>query len=205
MKHGVLNAFLLVAVLSGGVLALLAGRERSRLSRRYERLVRTTGPFSISDPSKLYFQAVDTGEPFHFAWHAYLPANYRMVVIGSLGPDCSSTSNYPRDFIARVRFHQEEQGIMQVYTNFSSSGVRFGFRDKELTELLRDRWDRLLVEQLGTRELAVADHDRPVVLLRLTLPDELAGEARKKLSKDVQKKYVPVVFQLGLDPTLSEP
>jgi hypothetical protein len=70
---------------------------------------------------------------------------------------------------------------------------------------MRDRWGRIRVEQLGAAGLATLGPNQPAVLLRLTLPDDVQAEARKKLSRSVQKQFVPLLFELHLGPTAPKP
>jgi hypothetical protein len=80
-----------------------------------------------------------------------------------------------------------------------------GLGDKALAELLRDRWDKVRVEQLGAPELTILEADQPAVLLRLTLPEDLPREAKKSLSPYAQQQFVPVLFELDLGPRTSKP
>jgi hypothetical protein len=73
MKHRVLDLYLLIAALIGGTLAWQTGRERSRLSEKYDEPARVTGDLPIADASKVHVRALDTGDPMHFAWRVYYP------------------------------------------------------------------------------------------------------------------------------------
>jgi hypothetical protein len=201
MKHRVFDWFLLVVTLIGGVLAWQTGRERSRLSERHRRLVGMAGELPIADPSKVYARALDTGEPLHFAWRVYLPANYNRALRSSGGGALgASTSRRPSEFIARLRFRQDNQGVMEVYNHFANGSTRVSLGDKTLADLLRNRWDKVRVERLGAPEVAVIEPDKPAVLLRLTLPDDMQDEARTKLSPDNQARLLPVLYELDLGP-----
>jgi hypothetical protein len=207
MKHRLLDGLLILALLSGGILAGKTGLERSRLEARHARLARMTGDLPVTDPSKLYFQAIDTGEPLHFAWRVYLPPKYNQVLsCRSDGSSSSSTSSSSAatELIARVRLREDEQGQLQVYTHFGGGSSRMGVGDKALAERLRGRWGRVRVEQLGAPELAVLGPDQTTVLLRLTLPDDLEAEAREKLDRSMQRS-VPVLYELVLGPKASNP
>jgi hypothetical protein len=199
MKHRVFDWLLLVVALIGGVLAWQTGRERNRLSERHRRLVEMAGELPIADPSKMYIRALDTGELLHFAWRVYLPANYNRALSSSGGSSLSSsTSRRPSEFIARLRFRQDEQGVMEVYNHFANGSTRISIGDQTLADLLRNRWDRVRVEQLGAPEVAVIEPDQSAVLLRLTLPDDMKDEARAKLSPDNQARFLPVLYELNL-------
>jgi len=198
MKHRAFDLVLLIVVLSGGILAWQTGRERSRLEGKRERLVRTIGDLPIADPSKVYVRALKTGEPMHFAWRVYLPPNYIQLLSASTGNQGNAWPTRSSEFVARVRLHRDEQGVLQVYTQFSAASSRLSLGDKTLAELLRDRWDKIRVEQLGAAGLTAIEPDQSAVLLRLTLPDDLLGEARKKLSPYAQQHNIPFLFELAL-------
>jgi hypothetical protein len=208
MKHRLLDWLLILALLVGGILAGKTGWERSRLEAKHARLARMTGALPVTDPSKMYFQGIDTGEPLHFAWRVYLPPNYNQVIscrtsTGS-SSSTSSSSSGPTELIARVRFREDEQGLLQVYDHFGGGSSRMGIGDKALTELLRGRWDRVRVEQLGAPQLAVLGPDQTAVLLRLTLSADLEAEARKRPDGSLQQ-MLPVLFELVLGPKASKP
>jgi hypothetical protein len=205
MKHRAIDWLLLLAFLIGGALAWRNGRERSRLAEKHARLARLTGELPVADPAKVSVQALDTGEPLHFAWRVYYPPNYTQVLRHSDGGSGTSWAGRSSEFIARVVFREDEQGLLQVYTHFSGGSSRSSFGDKALAELLRGRWDRIRVEQLGAPKLAVLKRDQPAIVLRLTLPDDLQAEARKRLDPALQKRYVPVLYEVTLGPETSNP
>jgi hypothetical protein len=199
-----LDLFLLLVIIIGGILAWQTGRERSRLSERHARLVRVTGDLPITDPSQVHIQALETDQPMEFAWRVYYPANYAQVLRHPNGGSSRSPSTTSTEFIARVAFRRDDRGIMNVYTHFEGSSGRFSFGDESLAELLRNHWDKLRVEQIGSPALTALKPDRPATLLRLTMSEELQDEARKTLSPHA-KYYVPDVFQLELGPKASKP
>lgn len=205
MKHRAFDLLLLVVTALGGILAWQTDREQSRLRGEFERLSRKTGDLLIADPSRVHVRALDTGEPLHFAWRVYLPPNYTQVWRSSSGGQETSWSSFAREFIARVRFREDEQGILQVYSRTSGGSGRAGLGDRHLAELLRGRWGEILVEQLGAADLVAFEPDRRAVFLRLTLPDGMQDEARVKLSPGVRERQVPVLFQWELGPKTSKP
>ena len=205
MKPGLLDWLLILAILGGGTLAWRTGRERGRLEERYARLARMTGDLPIADPSRVYLKALDMGEQLHFAWRVYLPPKYRLILSYRAGGSSTSSSSGTSEFIARVRFREDEQGLIQVYTHFGGSSSRMGIGDRALADLLRGRWDGLRVEQLGATEPAVLGPDQTAVVLRLTLPDDLHAEARKKLDRSTFEPFVPVLYEVNLGPRASTP
>ncbi len=200
-----LDFILLLAVLIGAILAWQTGRERSRLTERHRRLAQVTGDLPIPDPSKVYVLAVDTGEPLHYAWRVYLPPNYRRILTDGSGSRSTGWSSGADEFIARVRIREDDRGQLELYYHFSGGSSRMGFGNKSLADFLRGRWDEVHVEQLGAGEVAVIDPGRSAVLLRLTLPESMRDEARRKLAPYTAERQIPVLLNLQLGPTAPKP
>ncbi|CAN5899146.1 hypothetical protein BH23PLA1_BH23PLA1_08550 [soil metagenome] len=205
MKHRAFDLILLVAALIGGFLAWQTGRERSRLEVQYAQLSRKVGDLPITDPSRVHVRALETGDPMHFAWRVYLPPNFNANLRHNAGGSSSAWSSDASELIARIRFREDEQNQLQVYTQFSGGSSRFGLGSPELAELLRGRWDELRVEQLGAPEMAAVAQDRSAVLLRLTMPEDMERNAREKLPAWDLEHQVPVLFEWELNPKTSNP
>ena len=185
------------ALLVGGVLAWQTGQESARLQAEYRRLSAITGELVIDDPAKVAIRAIETGEPLHFAWRVYIPPNYRQIV-SSAQDSSESWSAASQQFIARVRFRLDEQGILRVYRRFSGGSNYSTLGDRHLGDLLKSGWDQIEAAQLGKDEvvsLAVGD---PAVLLRLTLPPEMEEAAGQVLPAGLQQAFVPVLYELRL-------
>ncbi|MDB5351857.1 MAG: hypothetical protein JWN86_3104 [Planctomycetota bacterium] len=200
MKLRLPDVLLLLVALVGGVLAWQTGRERGRLGDKYERMARKTGDLVVTDRSRIHVRALKTGDPMHFAWRVYLPANCTLKAKTNLGDSGSSWSSEPQEFIARVRFLEDEHGVLNLYTRLSGGSSRMGLGDPKLAELVRGRWGKLLVEQMGATELFAVEPDQPAVLLKLTLPDDMQAEARKALYPNEQARFIPAVFRLEFEP-----
>jgi hypothetical protein len=205
MTRKVIDGFLLLAALVGGFLVWQTGRERARLQVDYKRLVRATGDLTISDPSKVHVLALETGEPLHFAWRVFLPVNYKLIHRSRSGVGGTSTSSTSLEFIARVRLREDADGFLDLYQHFAGGASRGRFGDKALAELLRGRFEKVLVEQLGAPELCTIDPDAPLVLLRLRLPAEMQAEAHEKLSVSERDQYIPVLFDVEFGPEAVKP
>lgn len=195
-----LDALLLVVVVIGGSLAWQSGRERSQLSDQYRRLVKRAGNLVVSDPTKVYIQALDTGEHFHFAWRVYVPAKYTLMVGSSPNGHMMNMASSQSEFIARVRLREGDRGTIEAYTHFGPSSSRSSLGDEAMGAILHGRWDKIRVDQLGAPVLAVLEPNESATVLRLTLPDDLADEARKKLDPRTPARHVPVLFELTLGP-----
>ena len=199
MKYRILDGFLIIAILVGGVLAWQTGRERSRLTDRHERLAKTAGELPITDPSKVYCRSLDTGEPLHFAWRllpAELPEAHRQRRRRTqhVGVQSAIRIHRPRA-VSRGR-----PGRHASLNHFGDGSSRSTVWDKELTEFLRSRWDKVRIEQLGKPDVTVLGPDQPAVILRLTLPEELPEETLKSLSDRNQKRLVAELYELHIGP-----
>jgi hypothetical protein len=199
------DVLLLIVIAVGGVYVWKTGQERSRLEARYHRLAAITGDLKITDPTRLYFQALETDDPMHFAWRGYLPPNYART----LSVDGFVSSSSPRgphdEFIGRVRFRANERGELEVYSHFAGHSSRGTIASGPFAKLLKDHWKELQVEQLGTNGLTVAAPDKTVTLLRIRLPDEFQAKAASSLPSPIPGRLVPVFYELKLGPDASKP
>jgi hypothetical protein len=201
-----MDLVLLAVVMSGGVLAWRTGNERARLEAQHRRLVAAAGDLPVEDPTLIYLKALDTGDPLHFAWRVHLPANANLKlqsrsVNGWSGGSWSGSA--PMDFIARVRFREDEQGMVNVYTRYVGSSSRSSIGSPMLARLLRDHARELKVEQAGTSGVATLDPNmkKPMVLLRLALPESLHDE----LPSDLPSPFLPNLMELSIGPPGSLP
>jgi hypothetical protein len=205
MKSRLLDLLLLIALVVGGFLAWQTGRERSRLSHRYDMLVRKAGNSPVSDPSKVCIRAIDTGEPLHFAWHIYFPPNYTQTLQTSAGGGMTSWGASSSEFIGRVRFREDEQGDLRVYTHFGGGSGMMSFGNAGLAKLIRGRGRKIRVEQVGAEGPVTLDPSQSAVMLRLSLPEDMQAEARELLAPHDQKRFIPVLFELDLGTPASNP
>lgn len=199
------DILLLLVIVIGGGFAWRSGRERSRLQETFTRLSRKTGDLTIGDPSRVHLHALNTQGPLNLAWRVYLPANYHVRLATSLGGSESTTSSASNESIARMRIREGEDGLLEIYWRFTGGSTRMRLGDHALAKLLHGRWDRILVEQLGSSDVASLDPDQPAILVRLTLPEDIQAEARKTLSEDAQKRFIPTLFELKLGPPNARP
>lgn len=199
------NRILIAGILLGGLLAWQSGQERARLHAEHRRLAAITGELAIDDPAKLSIRAIDTGEPLHFAWRVYLPPNYEQIIMRSTGGSSSSSSSSSREFIARVRLRLDEQGNLRVYSRFAGGSSYETLGDRRLGELLQGGWNKIEAMQIGADDAASLAAGDSAVLLRLTLPPEMQKAARQVLPADMQKAFVPVLYELTLGPWHDKP
>jgi hypothetical protein len=201
MTRKFIDLILLAVVLAGGVLAWQAGRERARLAAHHGRLVAAAGELPADDPSLIYLKALDTGDPLHFAWRVHLPAKTNLEIRSRTGGGWSRSSwsgSDPMDFIARVRFREDEQGMVNVYTKFANGSSRSGIGGPGLARLLRERSRELKVEQVGKPGVAMLDPKvmKPTALLRVALPESL----RDTPLQDLPAQFFPNLFELTVGP-----
>jgi hypothetical protein len=203
LRRKLLDAILLLIALVGGVLVWQTGREQSRLQAKIDWLTRTTGDFSITDPSKIHVVALATGEPLHFAWRVYLPADYELVERGTPAwpVSASPAGSVPsRELILRARFREDAEGRLNLYENLESQSSRTQFGAASLSKVLHGRFDKVLVEQLGRNAVVSVGVDEPLDLLKLKLPADMEAEIVKEMSPDERTRHNPEFFSLSFGP-----
>jgi len=199
MSIRLLNAVLLIATLIGGVLAHQAGKRHQRLLAERERLEEQVGCLRIEDPSRMYVRALETGEELHFAWRVYFPAGLNLRTKNSNGGGTWSSKRPDAiEFIARVRFRENDDGRLNVFTKQANGSGRLALGDRRLADLLRGRWDEIQVEQLGSDGSVAIATDEVATLLRLTFSEDLKREAGQKLSKSLATRFQRVLFDMRL-------
>ena len=189
-----LNTLLLIAAVVGSALTYRAGRLRRELLAEQNRLEQLVGSLPIDDPTKMHVRALDTGQPLHFAWRVYLPAGFKSQWRGYSGGGSGGPRSRPRESIARVRFRENDEGILEVFVHSGGSSSRTTTGNRKLAELLHGRWDELEVEQLGRDQLVVVEPDEIATLVRVTFSESLKLDAKQKLSKRSWKRYQETLF-----------
>jgi hypothetical protein len=202
MRRKAFDLILLLAILVGGIQAWTSGRERAKLSKEYARLARTAGDPAIGDPAKVHLVALETGDPLHFAWRVYYPANYQEVLAsihsGSHVVRSSLSTSDPTEAILRLRFRENDRGIVEIYMKGMQGRFRSPLGDESLADLLRGRRGEIDVEQIGAEDVAVIGPDEQVSLIKLTLPGAMQAEADQKLSEWARKNCTPILYELKL-------
>ena len=193
-----LNALLLIGAVIGGVLTYRAARTHRELLAEKNRLEQKVGSLSIKDPSKIQVEALETGEPLHFAWRIYRPADIGCSWQAGTNGRRSWAYGRPREFISRVRFRESYDGQLGLFVNVIRRYRGITLANRQLTDLLRDRWDEIQVEQLGCDHLVIVEPDEVAVLLRLTFSEQLKREAEQILSKDDWEHFRTALFECRL-------
>ena len=208
MRHKILDAILLLIALAGGVFVWRTAQEQARIRAKIERMTRTAGDLVVTDPSRIHVLALDTGEPLHYAWRVYLPADYHLVERGTpAGPASVSPvgSDPARELILRVRFRESAEGELTLYETFEDSNERKAFGDGALAKVLHGRFDKVLVEQLGTHGPVSVGVDEPLDLLSLRLPADMEAEYLKEMSPAGRASHDPQFFRFAFGPEAKKP
>ena len=194
-----LNAILLMAVVIGGVLTYRADVKRQRLLTEHSRLEEKFLSLPLEDPSKMHVRALETGEELHFAWRVYSPAGYYCRWWNSGGGSPWQTTN-AEEVVVRVRLREDEHGVLRVFVKQAGGSSLSEVGNRQVADLLRDRWDEVEVEQLGSDGVAVVDADEITTLLRLTLSDDLKRELDRKLGADYTRRYQRALLHVRFGP-----
>ncbi|HYW80262.1 MAG TPA: hypothetical protein VE890_11825 [Thermoguttaceae bacterium] len=189
-----LNTLLLIAAIIGGVTTYRSGETQRELLAEQNRLEQMVGSLHVDDLTKMHVRALDTGEPLHFAWRVYVPPGFKMRWESPNGGGSSSSQSDAREFVARIRFRESDDGILEVFTKEGGGSSRMGLGNQKLAAILHDRWDEIEVEQLGRDGQAVVEPDQVATLVRLNLSESLKEEAKGKLSQNMLKRYQELFF-----------
>lgn len=203
MVRRIVNVALLSATIVGAVMAFGSARELHGLQAEYERLRRTAGELTVTDPMQLHLQAIPTKEPLHFAWRVYLPAGQIRIAesTGKQGSSGISTSwnAQPREVIARVRFTVNPSGQTGIYSNFGNSSGYWTLGSAEIFRALESHQKELEIEQLGSPALVRVKPGEAATLLRVRVPDFLVEEIHKSTADSRFDQLLPNVYESRLD------
>jgi hypothetical protein len=196
-----MEVLLFIALLIGAVLVSQSIWKKAELTREHDRLMQKTGDLVITDPTKVHMRALDTGEPLHFAWRAYFPANYNFGYT-SRGGSGWGTQSEPWEGILRVRM-REVDGNMQLYYRFiGGSGLRsMGSGGlKELQKKHPDLLNQLQVEQLASDGPITFPPEETQTLIKITLPEYLIPDDKKKRKSWEYQQLVPALEWIRIGP-----
>jgi hypothetical protein len=196
-----LEILLAVALLVGGALVSQSMWKKADLTREHNRLMQKTGQLVITDPTKVHMRALDTGDPLHFAWRAYFPANYNFAYNLGGGSSGWGTQSDPWEGILRVRL-REVDGHMRLYYRFIGGSGLSSTADGMQTLMKEDPalLQKLRVEQLAKDGPVTFGADEVRTLLKITLPDEMLPSAKQKLKSWEYKKLTPTIEWIRFGP-----
>lgn len=193
-----LDAILSIAVAIVVVVTFFDSVRNQRLLAEHKRLERKLGPLRIEDPAKMHVRGVETGEELHFAWRLYLPAGFSYQVHFGDPGYAGSTSVDAAESVSRVRFYEDEEGVLNMFTACAGFSSTRQLGNAEFADLLRDRWDEVRVDQLGADRTVIADEHEAVALLRLTLSDDLKRDLPPELDDASKKKFQSALLDLRI-------
>ena len=200
MRLRALDILLLLLTVIGGVLALSSSRRASALRAEYERIVHVAGDLEIKDPARLRIRAIDTGDPWHFAWRVYMPANYSMPLKHAVGGASGSSGFFqsePQEFIARIRLTASRDGQIAIYQSYGPNVSFTTAGTSDFFAYLSEHRDELVVEQLAANEAISLAADDSATLLKISLPEELSQEARARFGSELAD-MIPTVLESRL-------
>ncbi len=201
MIRRAVELLLIAVVLVGGVLAWRTGRERARQGADYARLAKAAGDLTITDPAKIHILALETGEPLHYAWRIYLPPNYNWNARNSWGGGGGSWNSQATELIARVRLRENPgTGHLELFEHLPGGGGKFSRGETRLAGLIRGHEGEILVEQLGSKGVALVDPDRRADLLRLTIPESLRAKDRETFEGLERQGMAPELLSIEFGP-----
>lgn len=198
----ILEIVLIVIIAIGGAFLLPILMQLHGLQRELDHLTQKTGCLTLTDPTKVHIRAIDTGEPLHFAWQAYFPANYSFSYTTKSGSG-SSARGLPVETILRVRIREVDGHLMIDKRLGGGGGSRSSAGSAKLIELLKEHPDalqKLRVERLAANGLMVFDVSETHTLLRISLPPELQAEAKEKFEKREYDRIVPTIEWIRFGP-----
>jgi hypothetical protein len=199
MKLRIIDGIILVAIVVGAFLAYRSSVTVNDLRKRYFAVVSQVGEMEISDPARMHVRAIKSEDPLSFAWRIYQPKaqgqlSYTMGnSSGSLGFGGSI-----EEFIARLRLTASQQGATSVFLKFGGSSSYSHLGSDAFARFLEQNQSRLIVEQLATSQPIVIEAGEPQTLLKLSMPDDLAKEAREKFPNPNVLPLIPVVIEVKL-------
>ena len=198
MQIKLLDGTLLVLAVCGVLLTLYATAQRHWLLDQRDRLEGEIGSLAIQDRSKVHVQAIETGERMQFAWRVYVPAGFHFRWQDNHGSGESGLVPRAGGVIARVWVcPSNERGKLRAYTKWGISHLDSGFGNRQLVDLLHDRWDEVQVEQLGSENAVIINDNEVATLLRLKLPDDLKREAEQVLDRHDRPRLRTGLFEIS--------
>lgn len=205
MRFRWFDLLLVIVVLVGCVTFVRIQSQLSDLHKEHARISATVGQLTITDPKLVHMQAIETHHPWQWAWRVYLPDSSSASLSYYVGSGGSGSHGYsggsPREQICRVNLSRTEGGGFGLYVRALSGAGFSTFGSKELCDFLIEHRDQLKIEQLGDQQRAeqLKPDDPPSIMLRVSLPDKLAEEARDKFKDSSDKLLIPVVLEVTLD------
>ena len=196
MRIRVLDGLLLIATIVGAVRLSDTTQTLHQLRNEYNRVVAYAGDMEIKDPDLLHIVALHSDDPWHFMWRVYVPANFNIpfhLDVGSSGGMSSSWNSGPTEFIARIRIKQNRAGQCELFKTFGSGSSLMSFGSPELMDFLNRHRHELKIEQAGVEGMQSINADTALTVLKISLPDELAAQAKREFKSYGDNYLFPVL------------
>lgn len=197
----IIEIVLIVIIAIGGAFLFPTLMKLYGMQREYNHLAQKMASLGVTDHTKVHIRAIDTGEPLHFAWQAYFPANYSFAYTTKSG-NGSKASGAPVHTILRVRL-REVDGHLMIDKRFGGGTSRTTSGVPKLIEFLNEHpgaLQKLRVEQLAVDEMMVFDVSETHTLLKISLPPDLQAKAKEKFEKREYDQIVPTIEWIRFGP-----
>lgn len=203
MRFKWLDGVLIGLTILGSVFFVRVQSQLAELHKAQARIVAAVGEMKIQDPSVAQIKALETNQPWQWAWRVYLPDNSNGTLTYQVGQGSSGSLGFAssqQEFIARLSLTQLKDGRLGLYNRFEGGCSFSSFGTKEFGDFLREHRDELEIEQLGSQGAEQLKAGGPtVVFFRLKLSDELARQASERFPDRMLQKLIPTVLEVELD------
>ncbi len=201
MKWNWLDWLLVAAIIVGSVSFVRVQTGLMPLQREHARIVAEVGTLEIEDDQQAHVRAIDTQNPWQWAWRVYLPDNAKGSLRYSIGDSGSGGSlgygSSAQQFIARVSLNEVQDGRLGLYVRFLGSSGFSSFATPAFSQFIREHRQQLNIEQFAAESTERMNAgDPPARFFRISLPDDLAREAKQKFPNE---KLIPTLLEVLLE------
>lgn len=198
MKLRFVNILLLVATVVGAYQAIQSLRILQTVQAEQTRIIAKVGELDITDRKLMHVRALESDGPLQFAWRVYLPAGVSGVVTGNGGGGSSSHGfgdSSDSEFIARVGISQSKAGHIALYQKFGNGSGLHTFGTPEFLAFVIREQHRLQVVRLADKQTQRPAKGETITLLKISMPDDLAAEARQQFTGPTIQGLIPIIFE----------
>ncbi|MCC6511078.1 MAG: hypothetical protein IT423_18395 [Pirellulaceae bacterium] len=198
MKLRMLDILLILATVIGAITLARSSLTLQSLKKEQARIDQAVGHLEITDKTKIHIVAIDSGDPWQWAWRVYLPSFVTGSVITQNGTGSSSHGfgSGPQEFVARCSLTQTQSGTVGLYLRFINGSTYSSMGTPEFYQFLKTHRQKLQIEQLGSDGVVqLVPGAKSQTLLRLRLPDDLAAVALKQFSQADVRAHLPLIIE----------
>ncbi|MFO0821143.1 MAG: hypothetical protein U1A77_24575 [Pirellulales bacterium] len=205
----IIDVALVCLLIVGAFMAWRSGVERRQLEAHLAHLQTCVEEIDLVDPTKVHIRAIDTKQPFHFAWRVYLPPAFdakirsRFTLSGGSSWS-SSTSTNAAHFIARVRIRKNDFGEWEIYEAFHQGSSRSSLGSPKIQELFDKYGEAIPFEQLGANQTEVFAPHESRELLKILLPMAVREELKPTYPKHQEARF-PEIMSISVGKTEDDP